>query len=54
MDRYWGFLNNTQELYYNSEKVHSIYLEPSNTFHPRYTDIYAKFYYIPAKSDDNG
>lgn len=54
MDKYWGFLNNTQELYYNSEKVHSIYLEPSNTFHPRYTDIYAKFYYIPAKSDDKG
>lgn len=50
MQRYWSFIKNTQTLYYNSDKVHSIYLTPSDTYQPRYTDIYAKFYFTPKGS----
>lgn len=47
MQKYWSFLENTQVLYYNSDKVHSNYLTPSQYFTPHYTDIYGKFYYDP-------
>lgn len=54
MQKYWTFLQNSQTLFYNSDRVHSNYLVPSNLFTPKYTDIYAKIYYQPQTVGEDG
>ena len=45
MEKYWTLLENKQTLFYNSDVVHSDYLIPTETFTPKYNQIYGKFYY---------
>lgn len=54
MSRYWTFLENTQTLFYNSDKVHSNYLKSGDLFTPRYTDLYGKFFYSEEWTDELG
>lgn len=54
MSRYWTFLENTQTLFYNSDKVHSSYLAANDLFTPRYIDLYGKFFYSPQYTDELG
>lgn len=51
MNPYWTFLENTQTLFYNSDKVHSTYLTPTSEFSPRYVNLYVKFYHAPAENE---
>jgi PKD repeat protein len=45
MVKYWTLLENRQTLFYNSNEVHSDYLEPSDTYQPKYNEIFGKFFY---------
>lgn len=54
MSRYWTFLENTQTLFYNSDKVHSNYIKANDLFTPHYTDLYGRFFYSPEYIDELG
>lgn len=45
MRKNWLFLQNTQTLYYNSDRIYMNSIEPTDVFHPKYQDLYGKFYY---------
>lgn len=45
MEKYWTFLENQQTLFYNSNEIHSEYLKPSDSFKPKYNEIFGKFFY---------
>lgn len=45
MEKSWLFMENTQVLYYNSDKIYMNYIQPTDIFHPNYQNLYGKFYY---------
>ena len=49
--KHWCFLENTQKLFYNSDKVYSQYLSPSDLLTPKYNDIYGSFHYDVSKKE---
>ena len=49
--QHWCFLENTQKLFYNSDKVYSQYLSPSDLLTPKYNDIYGSFRYDVSKKE---
>jgi hypothetical protein len=51
MDRSWLFLENTEVLYYNSDKVYMNSIKPSDVFHPQYQDLYGRFFYNELTKD---
>lgn len=51
MDRSWLFLQNTEVLYYNSDKVYMNSIKPSDVFHPQYQDLYGRFFYNEITKD---
>ena len=51
MKKYWTFLENSQILFYNSDKVYSDDLRPTTTYTPKYNEIFGKFYYDDANDN---
>lgn len=45
MEKSWLFMENTQVLYYNSDKIYMNYVQPTDIFHPNYQNLYGKFFY---------
>lgn len=43
--KYWSLLENQQTLFFNTNEIHSDYLTPSNTFRPKYNEIFGRFFY---------
>lgn len=43
--KHWSFFNNSQKLFYRSDKIYSQNLKPTNVLSPTYNDIYGRFYF---------
>lgn len=43
--KYWTFLENTQQLLFQSDKVHRDNLKPTDLYTPNYIQLYGNFYY---------
>ena len=49
--KYWTFLENEQQLLFQSDKIYGDRLTPQDLYSPSYIDLYGKFYYDPSDSD---
>lgn len=50
--KYWTFLENKQQLLFQSDKIYSDNLNPTDLYTPNYTALYGKFYYDKESVDE--